>query len=302
MTKLIDLLEDSLRIARAEFDLMTAENDSKLMGMIAQDIRNAGQTLGREYEREEDIEIVFSASYAFLKSGERFGRELYRFLSVFVPDHRTFKERRRVSELFLERFEDSVDVDTQTVVNFAETFLDACANRRGIRLALGGGDEPGPMPEQFQEGAGGNASPENWKIYGKDMALSGGYRLESNSAAETGQMISLFGGPDHNEQGEAAFNFEGASSTYSLTLSYFDESDGEATIEILQNEAIVHTLLLDKNLNDSLASAITKTSFTLEGVEVANGDSFILRSYESGTAEGAEHARVDYVEFTPQSL
>jgi glucose/arabinose dehydrogenase len=121
------------------------------------------------------------------------------------------------------------------------------------------------------------------------------YRLEANSTASGGQLISFLG-EDFGETGTATFNFAGDSGNYDVVVGYYDENDGLARFNVAQNSATVDAWTADRASSSNLADAGSFTTRTLaRGRSINTGDRFTI----TGTEEQREPARVDYIEFIP---
>ena len=132
------------------------------------------------------------------------------------------------------------------------------------------------------------------RVEAESMNLTS-YRLESNSSASKGQLISFVGGATQ-ETGTASFNFAGQSGTYDVVIGYYDENDGVAQLEVKQGDTVLDSWSLNQELGSSLAKAQTLTTRTIaKGLAVNSGDLFTL----VGTEKQNEHARIDYIEFIP---
>jgi hypothetical protein len=81
--------------------------------------------------------------------------------------------------------------------------------------------------------------------------------------------------------------FAGATGTYNMTLRYFDENDGAATLTVRVNGNSVGSRAL--NVDDH----VWKT-WTINGLSVANGHEIRIE----GAQESGEYARVDYIQMT----
>ncbi|NET53862.1 MAG: hypothetical protein F6K09_36075, partial [Merismopedia sp. SIO2A8] len=119
------------------------------------------------------------------------------------------------------------------------------------------------------------------------------YRLESNSVASGGELITLLG--SGSDTGTATAHFNGASGTYNVKITFFDENDGEGEIavNIGSNQA---NLVLDDNLGTGGVknrNQVSEQIFT--NVEISNGELITI----TGNAEAGEWARVDKIEFIP---
>ena len=130
-------------------------------------------------------------------------------------------------------------------------------------------------------------------IEAEAIADLAGYRLESNSQASGGQLLSLVG-ENSNEVGAANFNFNGASGNYTVKIGTYDENDGAATIKLAQQGDVVGSIILDENSGSSGIADDTKvTKVIAANISINQGDRFTLTGFE----DGGEHARIDFIEF-----
>ena len=84
--------------------------------------------------------------------------------------------------------------------------------------------------------------------------------------------------------------------TYDLTLSVFDENDGEAQLEVLLNDSIVgEPILLDEETTSSFPVEGVRREIVIEDIEIGSSDTITIR----GTADRSEWARVDFISFSP---
>ena len=120
-----------------------------------------------------------------------------------------------------------------------------------------------------------------------------GYRLESNSLASGGKLLSLIG-EQQEEVGTASFNFTGATGNYTVKIGTYDENDGAATIQLARQGNVVGSIILDANAGSSGIANDTKvTRVIAANISINQGDSFTLTGFEDGN----EHARIDFIEF-----
>jgi len=83
---------------------------------------------------------------------------------------------------------------------------------------------------------------------------------------------------------------------YDLEVSYFDEIDGEAQIEILQNDNVLQTITLNENTLGNVPTEENRRTLTIEDLDIAATDNITVR----GTADtfgGGEWARIDNISF-----
>jgi glucose/arabinose dehydrogenase len=124
------------------------------------------------------------------------------------------------------------------------------------------------------------------------MSLST-YRVEQNSFASEGELISLLGGED-SETGTASFDFPGSSGIYDIVVGYYDENDGASEVAVSQNNTVLDSWSFDADLPSDLPNATTATTREIAtGVNVNQGDDFLL----TGEENSGERARIDYIDF-----
>jgi glucose/arabinose dehydrogenase len=132
----------------------------------------------------------------------------------------------------------------------------------------------------------------NTRVEAESMSLTT-YRVEANSSASEGELISLLGGEDL-ETGTASFNFAGSSGIYDIVVGYYDENDGISEATISQNDTVLDSWSFNTDLPSDLPNATTATTREIAtGVNVNQGDDFLL----TGEENNAERARIDYVDF-----
>ena len=109
--------------------------------------------------------------------------------------------------------------------------------------------------------------------------------------------ISDFNAPP-GTSGTATATFTGASGTYDVLLAYYDENDGQASIDFSVSDDS-RQILLDQDLGSPVASAATRVETTLlSGITIDNGDTITL----TGTLEGQEFVRMDLLTFQPVTI
>ena len=133
-------------------------------------------------------------------------------------------------------------------------------------------------------------------VQAESIANVTGYRLENNTTADSGAMLSLLGGVA-NETGTASFTFNGFYGLYNVLIGAFDENDGVATIEVAQNGTSIGSVLLNQNLGSGAATANTKVEKSVATVNIASGDRFKV----TGIENAGEAARFDFIRFEPVS-
>ena len=91
--------------------------------------------------------------------------------------------------------------------------------------------------------------------------------------------------------------------TYDLTISYFDENDGEAQLEVLLNgipvNAAGNPIMLTENTSSGFTTEDVRREFVIEGIEITNpSDVISIVGIADGDISGGEWARVDFLTFT----
>ena len=120
-----------------------------------------------------------------------------------------------------------------------------------------------------------------------------GYRIEDNSIASQGKLLSLVGG-DSNEIASASFDFSGATGNYNVILGVYDENDGQATFEVTQEGNLIGNIALNADLDGNAISSDTQvTQVVANNISINQGDNFTITGFENGN----EHARFDYIKF-----
>jgi len=134
------------------------------------------------------------------------------------------------------------------------------------------------------------------RIEAESMALSN-YLIESGvSAASNSSLISLNNA--NGKSGTASTSFTGETGAYDIFLSYFDERDGQATLEVQLGNNSLGILRLDQDLGSGGVNSKTRQRKQIaNGQSLSNGELIKI----IGTANRGEWARVDYIEFVPVS-
>ena len=123
--------------------------------------------------------------------------------------------------------------------------------------------------------------------------ISEGYIVESNNIASNNKLVSLY--RSGYSQGSLSTSFNGADGNYKVKIGYYDENDGQSTLNA-QIGNNTYNLNLDQSLGKGWATKQTFVEFTLdENITITQGDNITL----TGTVNQGEWARVDYIEFIP---
>jgi lysophospholipase L1-like esterase/ribosomal protein L27 len=123
----------------------------------------------------------------------------------------------------------------------------------------------------------------------EDMLLGGAYQIESGSFASDGSYIGLTG-----PTGTASTTFTGVTGIYTVTVAYYDESDGVSSLTVNIGGNEVDSWAFDNSPGGSRArgsNLVTRTIAT--NLAITNGAQILIE----GLQESGENARVDYIEF-----
>ncbi|MEM7766864.1 MAG: putative Ig domain-containing protein, partial [Pseudomonadota bacterium] len=131
----------------------------------------------------------------------------------------------------------------------------------------------------------GDATISTGTTEAETLDLSDNYEIETRNDASGNALIRALTGA-----GQATGTFTGAAGTYDIDVTYFDESDGVATYQVLVNGVAVETWQ-GTGGTSGLGSAATR-SFN---VALDTGDTITI----AGTKGGGELARIDKIEITP---
>ncbi|MEM9450815.1 MAG: DUF4347 domain-containing protein [Cyanobacteria bacterium P01_E01_bin.6] len=155
--------------------------------------------------------------------------------------------------------------------------------------------DPSPEPDNEQKQPTSTNNLTRRRIEAEDMQRSN-YRLESNKAASGGSLLSLVGRKG-KETGTASFKFNGAKGKYDVVLGYVDETDGQASLQVLHKGNSLSRWTLDKKLGSTGISNKNIVQRTVaRGLTLDSGDNFQIKGFENQE----EHARIDYIEFIPK--
>jgi len=124
------------------------------------------------------------------------------------------------------------------------------------------------------------------------------YRIEANSFASGGQILSLKNG-GAIETGFATYTFAGIAGNYDVILGYYDENDGVAQLQlqlqVKQGNTVLDSWLLNQNLGSPDAVPQTFVRRTVaKAISILPGTIFELKGIET---LNTEKARIDYLEF-----
>ena len=156
-----------------------------------------------------------------------------------------------------------------------------------LTVTIEGADEP----------SGGDPVGTAFRLEAETLSLTD-LETETKSFASGGSMIRIPVGSGTQATGTATGTFGGVAGSYDIVLGYFDEADGDATVEVLIDGVSIGTYVMDQGRVSNTASGGNFTEATLAtGLQVAAGASVELRLAK----QGGELARIDFVDFLPSS-
>ncbi|BAY61499.1 hypothetical protein NIES22_15640 [Calothrix brevissima NIES-22] len=135
------------------------------------------------------------------------------------------------------------------------------------------------------------------KIEAESLVITKDFRIENLSSGSGGKGLSLINGAA-NETGTAYFDFAGAAGTYDMYVSYWDETDGAARLEVSANGSLLNTLTFNQSPGGSTASAANKVEkLVAKAVALQAGTRIQLKGFE----DAGEAVRTDYIRLVPTS-
>ncbi|CUH42218.1 right-handed parallel beta-helix repeat-containing protein [Ruegeria atlantica] len=147
------------------------------------------------------------------------------------------------------------------------------------------------LPEQFEPTPSKPADGTSniFVVEAESLDIEGGWKVRDNSVASGGSYLNAAGeGP-----AKASTEFEGETGYYDIVVNYFDEADGESTLDVNVGGETVDSWVWDQEKSQKFAARDSLTSHVIEDVWIENGE---LIAFE-GTADGGEPLRVDSIEF-----
>ncbi|MBE9636655.1 malectin domain-containing carbohydrate-binding protein [Salipiger mangrovisoli] len=141
-------------------------------------------------------------------------------------------------------------------------------------------------------GGGGGGIPvgDPFRVEAESMTLVQGFAAQSNPHASGGVFIQAT-----NSGTQVASYGITTAGTFDITLGYFDESDGQSTLNVLLNGTVIDSFTWNLDAGDATANRTSFAEHTISGVELSVGDTLML----SGVSNGKEPLRIDYADFTP---
>ena len=128
-----------------------------------------------------------------------------------------------------------------------------------------------------------------YTIEAEDLALWNFNAVDGNNASG-GELIKLSA-----YDGKASTDFGGESGTYNIKISAQDETDGASMIKVYVNGEEAGVIILDESQGNNGRGSDNGyfTEFSLEGIDISQGDTIELRAW----ADGHEFVRIDKIAF-----
>lgn len=126
-----------------------------------------------------------------------------------------------------------------------------------------------------------------YTIQAEDLDLHN-FKVVEGSQAEGGELVKISG-----NDGELTTEFGGTSGVYNLTLSIQDETDGASKLKVYVNGEYQDMIKLDMQSNGGGSNNGGFTDFTLNGLEIAEGDTVEIRAWQ----DCGEYVRIDALTF-----
>ena len=98
------------------------------------------------------------------------------------------------------------------------------------------------------------------KLEAEHLALSN-YLVEDSNFASGGELVSLL--ESSKKTGTASTQFSGAPGVYHLAIGAFDESDSEASVQLLVNDEGIDNWRLDEDIDSPSPYVAHEANFTL---------------------------------------
>ncbi|MEM0984932.1 MAG: malectin domain-containing carbohydrate-binding protein [Pseudomonadota bacterium] len=144
------------------------------------------------------------------------------------------------------------------------------------------------------------------RVQAEDFTLVSGFFVENQNAADPvgdGKVIRL----GSQTTGEATLDLDTVTGftpgNTTLTIGLFDENDGQSELDVLVNDVLVATVVLDLDAGGGAAQASSFRTVTLNNVDLPAGAELKLVGRSDGTGSASsffnEFVRVDYIDLVP---
>ena len=130
------------------------------------------------------------------------------------------------------------------------------------------------------------------QIEAEDLILNN-YINESGNFASGGTLIKV---GTNGDEGTATLNFDGTPGIYELTVAYFDERDGNSTMEVEVDGTLIDSWSFDLTSGGTRANADNLVERTLSQSFSLNSNSTVVLK---GLRNSGENARMDYIKLHP---
>ncbi len=133
------------------------------------------------------------------------------------------------------------------------------------------------------------------RVEAERMTLTSGFRVRNGTFASAGAFINLF--ETQAATGTATTTFSGSSGTYNVTVGYFDENDGNASLQLSIGGQVVDTWTLNESTSSNSPASVNSRIRTIPTpINITSGSTIII----IGTRNLGDNASVDYINFIPR--
>ncbi len=274
-------------------DWITTENPDILMLMIGTNDTDIGDTdnLISQYNDlieqidSHDVEHVLLASIPpFVRSDTRNERGI--ILNAAIEETVEQKQSEGKNFVFVDVF-NALTVDDIAADQIHPTSLGYSKIGNAWHNALL------PILDPSFDASQGDARGEIFRIEAEDFDNLGDFEVEDTSLVGNPQIIR----PSVDvSSATATTNFNGSTGRYDIVLGYFDETDGEAEIEVRIDGDLLESISLNEDFGGEDFSYQNYVRQTLSVNHFIEADSEITIT---GTSDQGERAVVEYIEFIP---
>ncbi len=274
-------------------DWITTENPDILLLMIGTndtDIRDTDDLVSQyndliEQIDSHDVEHVLLASIPpFVRSDTRNERGI--ILNAAIEETVEQKQSEGKNYVFVDVF-NALTVDDIAADEIHPTSLGYSIIGNAWHNALL------PILDPSFDASQGDARGEPFRIEAEDFDNLGDFEVEDTTLVGNPQIIRP---SDDVADATATTNFTGSTGRYDIVLGYFDETDGEAEIEVSIDGELIESISLNQDFGGEEFSYQNYVRQTLSVNHFIEADSEITIT---GTSDQGERAVVEYIEFIP---
>ncbi|WP_300062779.1 SdrD B-like domain-containing protein [uncultured Roseobacter sp.] len=146
---------------------------------------------------------------------------------------------------------------------------------------LDAGEKPQPDPWSF------DPDTCTYTIEAEDLDLHG-FHVVDGAKASGGELVKLSG-----HDGKLSTDFGGEDGIYNLKICVQDECDGASKLKVFVNGEMQQVVILDRDSDGGGSDNGYFSEFTLQGLEIAEGDIVEIRAWR----DDGEYVRIDALKF-----